>query len=107
MGRDKAVAPGEEADIDIASCNILEAFVNRTLVRGNIVLHASHVVAQLSQHAVDRISVLDQIAVCGRDINRCHGHLHSKPVASALHAQGEFLGYQTLDASGLSPTRIA
>ena len=85
--RNAAVAPGEDADVEIAGSHIGQALVHRAFVGGHGVLRGDHVVPHLAQDVVDLLAVFHKVA-----LRRCR--LWSLPL---LHHVGQCPGHSFLE----------
>src|SRR5689334_10105665 len=67
-----AITPGEHADIKITGAHVLQASLDRTIVRGEVLLHGENAMAEAGQRFDHSLSKRHQIGVGGRKIDRRH-----------------------------------
>jgi hypothetical protein len=73
--RDVTIAPGKDAHVKITGRHIGQTLVLRPLIRGDVILHGDHIMTHLPKSPIDRLTMLFEVAVGGREIDFCHGLL--------------------------------
>ena len=67
-----AVAPGKDADIEVAALDVFQARVQWPVVAGDIMLHGQDLELHLLQRIEHRLAVVLEVGVSGREIDLGH-----------------------------------